>query len=171
MIKSITPEEGKAAAEKAERTVRELCESAGATFKKIAKELCTVAFSDLRDYITVAEGGEIQAIPLNEIVKRKSRALRKIKEHTQIKESADGSAILKDSRVEYELYDKLDALKYLCRLRGDEPAQRMEVGGKNGGPIRHEHDIGGAIQTVVDRLVGTILRPPTNGTSEKVRTE
>lgn len=51
------------------------------------------------------------------------------------------------------------------KLRGDYPAEKHEVGGKNGGPIRHEHDIGGAVQTVVDRLIGTILRPPTNGTS------
>ena len=110
-------------------------ESAGAHFKKIARELCTIAFSDIRDYIKIAEGGEIQAIPLDQIVRRKSRAIKKIKEHTQIKESNDGTSIFKDSRIEYELYDKLDALKYLCKLRGDEPAQRQEHSGPNGTPL------------------------------------
>lgn len=100
-------------------------EKAGGTFAKIARELAAIAFSDIADYVTVAEGGELSAIPLQTISRRKRKAIRKIKENTKITESSDGTRLFKDSRVEYELYDKLDALKYLCKLRGDE-VQKVE---------------------------------------------
>jgi hypothetical protein len=95
-------------------------EKAGGTFVKIARELAGIAFSDVADYVTVAEGGEVQPIPLQTIPTKKRKAIKKIKENTKITEASDGSRIYKDSRVEYELYDKMEALKYLCRLRGDE---------------------------------------------------
>jgi hypothetical protein len=95
-------------------------EKAGGTFVKIARELCSIAFSDIADYVTVAEGGELYAIPLQSIKAKKRRAIKKIKENTKITESKDGEKIWKDSHVEYELYDKMDALKYLCKLRGEE---------------------------------------------------
>jgi hypothetical protein len=160
------PESALQAAEDVAKTRLHALEVAGARFNKIAHELCTIAFSDIRDYIKIADGGEIQAIPLDQMVRRKSRAIKKIKEHTQIKESADGSAIFKDSRVEYELYDKLDALKYLCKLRGDEPATQHLVGG-NGKPIEHNHSIeaGAAVQDIIGRILRNITGPPTNGDS------
>ncbi len=152
------------AAEDIAKTRLAALESAGAHFQKIAKEICIIAFSDIRDYVSVAEGGEIQAIPLNQMVRKKSKAIKKIKEHTQIKESADGQSIFKDSRIEYELYDKMDALKYLCKLRGDEPAVQHQVGGNGRSiDINHRLDPGGALQTVIDRLVGATRQPPTNG--------
>jgi len=133
----VTPFEEAAvqAAVDVEKTRLSALESAGAKFKRIARELCTIAFSDLGDYLAVSDGGEISAIPFSEIAPRKRKALKKIKEHTQIKESADGTSIFKDSRVEFELYDKLDALKYLCKLRGDEPAQKQEHRFPDGVPV------------------------------------
>jgi hypothetical protein len=131
------------AIEKAKKTQADDLESAGVSFLKILKELSTIGFSDIRDYVTIAEGGEIQAIPLDRMVKKKSRAIKKIKEHTQIKESSDGKALFKDSRVEYELYDKLDALKYLTKLGGWEPNPKMELTGKDGGPINLNYHIPG----------------------------
>jgi hypothetical protein len=100
-----------------------------APFKKIAEHLSTVAFSSIDDYMSVAEGGEISAIPFDSIKKKKLRAIKKVKENTKITESDDGTRIYKDSRIEYELYDKLDALKYLVKLRRDEPAEKQEHSG------------------------------------------
>lgn len=102
-------------------------EKAGGTFPKIARELCGIAFSDLNDYVTVAEGGEVRPVPLQTISPKKRKAIKKIKENTKITETSDGSRIFKDSHVEYELYDKMEALKYLCRLRGDE-VQKVDLG-------------------------------------------
>ena len=95
-------------------------EKAGGTITRIARELCGIAFSDMADYMTVADGGEMAAVPLHGISKKKRSAIRKIRENTRITESSDGARIFKDSKVEYELYDKMEALKYLCKLRGDE---------------------------------------------------
>lgn len=106
---------------------------AGVTFKKVVNELAAVAFANIQDFVTVAEGGEIQAIALDAISKKKLKAVKEIREHTRITESADGEKIWKDSRLEYKLYDKVDVLKYLTKLLGEEPADRHELIGA--GPI------------------------------------
>ncbi|OPY91886.1 MAG: hypothetical protein A4E73_01690 [Syntrophaceae bacterium PtaU1.Bin231] len=96
-------------------------EKAGGTFPKIARELAAIAFSDIADYVTVAEGGKVQAIPSNGIPKKKRKAIKKIREKRRILNTpGDKGDVILDQATEYELYDKLDALKYLCRLRGDE---------------------------------------------------
>ncbi len=109
-------------------------EKAGATFKKIVREIAIIAFSDVQDYITVDQNGKVQAIALSQIRKGKSRAIKKIRETSKMGERKDGEIILKDTKCEFELYDKLDALKYLCKLRGDEPAStnKHEI---TGGPM------------------------------------
>ena len=106
-----------------------------APFKKIAEHLSVIAFSTIDDYMSVAEGGEITAIPFDNIVKKKLRAIESVEENTKITESNDGSRIYKDSKIKYKLYNKLDALKYLVKLRGDEPAEKHEHTGPEGGPI------------------------------------
>lgn len=108
-------------------------EKAGGTFAKIAKELCLIAFSDIKNHVTINEGGAMEALPLSTMGK-KSRVVKKVKEKCSISESEDGKTIFKNSKVEYELYDKMEALKYLCKLRGDE-IEKKEVSGPNGGPI------------------------------------
>lgn len=99
-------------------------EKAGGTFAKIARELTAIAFSDIADYVTVAEGGEVQAIPSSDIPKKKRKAIKKIREKRRILNTpGDKGDVVLDQSTEYELYDKLDALKYLCKLRGDEVAK------------------------------------------------
>lgn len=127
-------------AERSERAVNEVVkerldelEKAGATFKKLAKELCTIAFSDIKNYISIAEGGEVQAIPLDQIKGCKSKAIKKIKEKTNIVDKGD--ITFKTSQVEYELYDKMAAIKELLSLRGDYPAEKIEHSGPDGGPM------------------------------------
>lgn len=122
-----------------------------APFKKIAQHLSSIAFSSIDDYMSVAEGGEIQAIPFDNIKKKKLTAIRKVKEQTKITESDDGTRLYKDSRIEYELYDKLDALKYLVKLRGDEPAEKLEHTGAQGGPIQYSKlDLANRIASVLN---------------------
>ena len=106
-----------------------------APFKKIVEHLAAIGFSSIEDYMSVAEGGEISAIPFDTIKKKKLLAIKKVKEKTTIAESKDGETIYKNSQIEYELYDKPAALEYLMKLRGDEPAQKMEHTGPEGGPI------------------------------------
>jgi type II secretory pathway component PulC len=119
---------GKQASQEAKNCRLVAIEKAGGTFPKIARELCGIAFSDIADFVTVAEGGEVQAIPSNEIPKRKRKAIKKIREKRRILNTpGDKGDVVLDQSTEYELYDKMDALKYLCRLRGDE-VQKIDLG-------------------------------------------
>jgi hypothetical protein len=103
---------------------RETLDKLGATFEKIGKELCSIAFSNIKDFVDVAEGGEVQAVELKKISKIKSKAVKGIKEKTNIVEKGD--IIYKTSTIEYILHDKQKALEELCKLRGDYPAEKKE---------------------------------------------
>lgn len=124
------------AAEIAISQTRKDMEAAGFTPLKIAKELKIIAFSDIKNHVVIDDGGAIQAVPL-EKMGQKSRAVKKVKETTKITESRDGAVLMKDSRIEYELYDKLEALKFAAALLG------MQV------PQKHEVDIGGSLMAAV----------------------
>jgi hypothetical protein len=96
---------------------RRAMEKAGHSMPKIAKELAIIAYSDPNDYYNIDEGGAITLKPLKGL-KKKSRAIKKIREKTNIAESADGSMVFKKSTVELELHDKLDMLKFSATLMG-----------------------------------------------------
>lgn len=118
-------EAGRLARQKVDAMRLEAIEDAGGTFQALARELVAIATSRIDDYVEIAEGGELQAIALDNIDPNKIPAIKKVREKTNIVEKGD--AIFKRSQVEYELYDKLDAIKYLCKLRNDEPATKHEV--------------------------------------------
>ena len=101
-------------------------DNVGLTLERIAQELSTIALSRIDDYVTVAPGGEITAIPFDQIPKDRIPAIKKIAERTRITESVDGLKVHKDSQVKYELYDKIDALRYAAKIRGDE-VQRVDI--------------------------------------------
>ena len=99
----------------------------GLTLPRLVKELKSIALSDIVDYVAVSEDGSLTCIPTASIKPAKRKAIKKIKEHTRITESADGEKIWKDSRGEYELHDKLSAITTLLKLRGDFPSEKQDV--------------------------------------------
>jgi len=101
--------------------------NSGFTNRKISKELAIIAFSDIQDYVAVDEGGALQVLPLDNLKKNKSRAIKKIKEKTTIKESNDGNATFKNSSVEFELYDKLEAMKIAIDCLGIKKPSKLDV--------------------------------------------
>ena len=132
---------GEAAALDARRTIederKKALDKAGLTFSRLIRELKPIALSDIADYVTVSEDGSLQANSTDSIKKSKRPAIKAIKEHTRITESANGEKIWKDSRIEYVLHDKLSAITTLLKLRGDFPAEKQEITGPNGGPIEY----------------------------------
>ena len=126
---------GEAVAEGIVARRRAEIEKAGAKLPRLIKELISIAFSDIADYVTISDDGSLTCRPTASIKPAKRKAIKKIKEHTRITESADGEKIWKDSRIEYELYDKLSAITTLLKLRDDFPADRQEITGLDGGPI------------------------------------
>ncbi len=99
----------------------------GLTFDRLIRELKSIAFSDMADYVTIDEGGALQCKPLASISKPKRAAIKKIKEKTNIAESADGKTIFKTSKIEYELYDKLSGLQNILKLRNDYPSDKLDI--------------------------------------------
>ena len=121
---------------------RKLCDKMGLSLPRLLKELKAIALSDMTDYVAVSDDGSLQCKSTDEIKRAKRPAIKKIKEHTRITESADGERIWKDSRTEYELHDKLSAIKLLLTLRDDFPAERVE------GEIHHTHGLSPELEEV-----------------------
>lgn len=103
-------------------------EDAGFTDCKIARELAMIAFSDVANHVEIAEGGELRFKTFKE-QGRKRRAIKKIREKTIITESKDGTQISKVSTVEFELYDKLDALQKAIVIKGIQKPLGVKVEG------------------------------------------
>lgn len=83
--------------------------------KDVIEEFALIAFSDIKDYIEISEGGEITAKTFLEM-KGASRAIRSVKEKRVIRESRDGSEDqIIDSTFEFQLWDKNKALDGLAR--------------------------------------------------------
>lgn len=98
----------------------------GLTPRKIIKEIKELAFSDLKNHITVDEGGAVIAKPLDQIG-NKSKAVKKIREKSVIAENKDGSVLYKTSTIEYELHDKISALDQAMGLHGMKKPVKQEV--------------------------------------------
>ena len=109
----------------------------GITFQKIAEELKIIAFSDIVNYLHVDESGSTKAKSLDTLKpKASSRAIKKIREKRRIMETKGGQGeIILEDTFEFELYDKLDALKFLAGAIGITTTQKHEVTGKDGAPL------------------------------------
>jgi hypothetical protein len=97
----------------------------GITESKIIQEFKIIAFSDLKNHVSVDEGGALCVVPLDQMG-RKSRAVKKVREKSTITESKDGATLNKISTVEYELYDKIAALETLASMRGMKVPEKIK---------------------------------------------
>lgn len=105
----------------------QLLDKAGLTDEAIFKELALMGLSDIADYLTIDEGGALQAKTFEEMEKGKSRAVKKVREKTTITENKDGSHIFKNSQVEYELHDKIEPLKIAIAIKGLNAPSKVEI--------------------------------------------
>jgi predicted metal-dependent peptidase len=105
----------------------QLLDKAGLTDEAIFKELALMGLSDIADYLTIDEGGALQAKTFEKMEKGKSRAVKKVREKTTITENKDGSHIFKNSQVEYELHDKIEPLKIAIAIKGLKAPDKLEI--------------------------------------------
>lgn len=102
--------------------IRELAEIKKKNTERTADEVLRAAWKmfelDLANYMTVNEGGELQAIPFDQLPKGATKLISKIKEKSRITENADGSRTYKDSQLEYEIPDKVKLLEILFKHYG-----------------------------------------------------
>ena len=122
---------------------------AGFSRDKIARELVKIAFSDIQDYIKIDANGKITAIPLDTLKKGSSKAIKKIREKSKTL-GVDG--LILENTLEFELYDKLDALKTVAAMLGMEKPKEI----KHLGEIEHthKHTVTPEIQEILDAFLG-----------------
>lgn len=81
---------------------------------QVIKELALLAFSDIKNYMDIADGGAISIKTFDEMPGKSSRAIASLKEKKTIRESKDGQeAMLVDSVLEIRFWDKNRALENL----------------------------------------------------------
>lgn len=135
----LTKEENDKLIEETKCETRLAMEKAGHSMDRIAKRLAIMAYSDIEDYYEITEGGERILKPLRTPKGKKKKitqAIKRIKEKTYITESKDGQSYIKNSETDVEVYDAMDALKFAASLMGMVKPQKLEVTGKNGGPVK-----------------------------------
>jgi len=84
----------------------------------VVRLLWKMAELDLANYITVAEGGEVQAIAFDQLPEGASKLISKIKEMRTITESKDGERLTETNNLEYILPEKTKCLELLGRHYG-----------------------------------------------------
>jgi phage terminase small subunit len=84
----------------------------------VIRLLWKMATLDMADYITVAEGGEVQAIPFDQLPEGASKLISEIEEKSVIKESSDGKELTKYSNLKYKLPEKTKCIEMLGRHYG-----------------------------------------------------
>src|SRR5574343_866372 len=116
---------GNAAADFAHEKVVETFFKAGWKVKKLADDLYIQAFSDMGNYLTIGAEGQVQVNTLDTL-KKKSKAIRKIKEKRRILSTDKGDTILEDT-LEFELYDSLAAKRIGIDILGLNAPTKQDV--------------------------------------------
>ena len=105
---------------------RKAFEKAGFTAEKIAEELALIGFADMADFVQVDEQGSVKPLSFDELKKNKSRIIKKIREKRRILDSEGEDTILEDT-FEFELHDKLSALKEAILILGLKAPEKLEI--------------------------------------------
>lgn len=97
--------------------------------ERVLKELAVIGFTDMRDYAEVLDGGVVRVNSFEELPENATRAVKKLKERRSIRadNEGDGDETIIDVAMEFELHDKLGALKEINKLQGYYPAEKYEV--------------------------------------------
>ncbi len=105
---------------------RKAFEKAGFTAEKIAEELALIGFADMADFVQVDEQGSVKPLSFDELKKNKSRIIKKIREKRRIL-NGDGEDTILEDTFEFELHDKLSALKEAILIMGFKAPEKVEL--------------------------------------------
>lgn len=126
-IPKIQAELQEAIKKRAERTER--------TADEVVRAYWEMAELDISNFVKVLQGGEIQAVPLDEIPPSKRKYINKLKNRRTIRESSDGSAMTMVDNIEYEIPEKKGVYDSLAKHYGLLTEVR-QLQGPGGGPIK-----------------------------------
>ena len=80
----------------------------------------------MADFIQVDEQGSVKPLSFDELKKHKSRIIKKIREKRRILNGDGDDTILEDT-FEFELHDKLSALKEAICILGLKAPDKLEI--------------------------------------------
>lgn len=129
----------------------------GVTADRIIAEQAALAFTDMADFVDVAEGGGAIFKSFSEIGS-KTKAIRKVKEKRKIVAETEGKGkeVIIDAQVEFELYDKHRALDTLAKhVSGREKITPPDTGTHTPDPTKQP------AQQVVDLMAYVIAQAQT----------
>ena len=92
-------------------------ENADIKTQDIVTELARLGLSDIKDYLTVEEGGEVTLKPFKDMADGQTRCIKTVEEKRVIKEGADGTSTILNSNLKYTLYDKQKSLELLGKYK------------------------------------------------------
>ncbi len=127
----------------------------GISQDRVAVELAKLGFSNMLDYITVPDDGDV-AVDLTGMTRDQAAALSEVT--TEEVTTGGGSNTQTTKRVKIKLADKRAALVDLGRHLGMFK-ERVEVTGKDGGPVEVES----ARERIARRIAGLTAAGPKDG--------
>lgn len=142
----LTPEENSNINQGVICDTRRHFERAGFKVPRIARELALIAYSDMADFIMVGDNKLSTPIPINELKKKKSRIIKKLKSKVKILHKKEGGNKVLEHELEYELHDKLHALNMAIEILGIKKPLKVDLNGKL------NIDIASAKRKLIDRV-------------------
>lgn len=109
-------------------------EKAGYAVQIALRETIKIATSDIKDFLTVEDGGAVIMKKLDEIPGGMTSCIKEVEENRTIHESADGKESVKIDKIKYKLYDKQKAINDILRIAG-KFQDRQEV--KHSGEVKN----------------------------------
>ena len=125
---------------------------AGFSRDKIARELFKIAFSDIQEYLQIDEQGSVKTLSIDEMKSGSTKAIKKIREKRRILNTKDENNIILEDVFEFELYDKLDALKTVAAMLGMEKPKEIKHLGEV--DVKHNHTVTPEIKEILDTFLG-----------------
>lgn len=147
----LTPEENEKINKEVICETRRQFERAGFKVPKIARELALIAFADMADFIQVDAEGSVKPLSFLDLKKNKSRIIKKIREKRRILNGKEDDTILEDT-FEFELHDKLEAIKLAVEIIGIKKPLKVDLNGKL------NIDIEGAARKLADNIAAISKR-------------
>lgn len=123
---------------------------------KVVHELALIAFSDIKNFVSWAPEERVLGVDPN------GRPVKTTVDYIRLRPSdqVDGRVVQEVSHtrhgVKIKLFDKVDALKLLGEHFGVLGNRKVEVTGKDGGPVRHEVD-NARFSGMSDRDLATLI--------------
>ncbi len=99
----------------------------------LSRELKLIAAQDMADFIEVDKKGVCRVRSLSELRPGRSRIIKKIKQRKKTRFKSKKEKLV-EVTTEFELHDKLDAIRLGAEISGAKRS-KMELSGKDGAPL------------------------------------